>query len=99
MLPLMNLVGSTEVALLISKATSSLVEEARILAAFNLIFEVYYLICIKCSLPLHLYQMFFNFAFEECRKATGLDNTGVTTPPFTPVTELDLGVFFHQIVS
>ena len=43
--------------------------------------------------------MFFNFAFKECRKATGLDNAGVTTPPFTPVTELDLGGFFHQIVS
>ena len=68
----MNWVGSTEVALLISKATSSLVEEARILAAFNLIFEVYYLICIKCSLPLHLYQMFFNFAFEECRRPQDL---------------------------
>ena len=44
----MNLI--TEVVLVISKAIVSLIEGAKTAVAFNLIFQVYYFICIKCSL-------------------------------------------------
>ena len=82
-----------EVALLISKATVSLVEGIKTAVAFNLIFELYYFTCIKCSLLLS------PFAFKQCRKAKGLGSRtlvlslDVMTPCVTPVTELDSGLF------
>ena len=61
----------------------------------NLIFEVY--ISFVSNV---LYSI---FAFKQCEKAKGLGNKtlvlslGVTSPPVTPVTELDLSLFFTRL--
>ena len=62
----------------------------------NLIFEVY--ISFVSNV---LYSI---FAFKQCEKAKGLGNKtlvlslGVTSPPVTPVTELDLSLFLPDCV-
>ena len=88
---LVTIVDLYKLALLISNVTGSLGWGSETAVAFNLIVEVYYSICIKCSL-------YCIFAFRQGRKVKGLDKRtlvlclGVMIPPVTLVMELDLGL-------